>query len=307
MPRTFAEELALYGPDSAGRLRLSRAQAQAYCSRLARTHYENFSVATLLLPRRLLRHFHNVYAYCRWADDLADETGGGPRALDLLRWWRQELLRCYQGRATHPVMVALRDTITTFNIPQQPFLDLLHAFEQDQLIKHYPTFELLRGYCRYSANPVGHLVLYLCDQFTPDRAVLSDHVCTALQLANFWQDVGRDLDIGRVYLPEEDMKRFGYRREDLLARRFTAEFAGLMRFEVERTRELFYRGFPLVERMPAELRADIELFIRGGLGILGKIEALGYDVWRRRPVLTKFEKATLLGSALWRRLRAAIL
>lgn len=307
MERSFAEDLARYGPQALPALRLSRAQAQAYCSHLTRTHYENFSVATLLLPRRLLRHFHSVYAYCRWADDLADETGGGPHALELLRWWKQELLRCYEGQASHPVMIALRATIARFNIPKQPFLDLLFAFEQDQLVKRYPTFQQLQGYCRNSANPVGHLVLYLCEVFTPERAALSDHVCTALQLANFWQDVSRDLDIGRVYLPEEDMKRFGYSREDLLARKFTPAFADLMRFEVDRTRDLFYRGYPLVDRMPAEMQSDIELFIRGGLGILRKIEAQGCDVWRRRPALSKFEKATLLGGALWRRLRAAIL
>ena len=307
MERSFAEELARYGPDAAETLRLSPSQAQAYCSRLTRTHYENFSVATLLLPRRLLRHFHSVYAYCRWADDLADETGGGPRALALLRWWRQELLRSYEGEARHPVMIALRSTAVKFKIPPKPFLDLLFAFEQDQLVKRYPTYAKLLDYCRYSANPVGHLVLYLCEAFTPERAQLSDHVCTALQLANFWQDVSRDLDIGRVYLPDEDMKRFGYLREDLLARKFTPAFAELMRFEVDRTRDLFYRGFPLVERMPDDMRSDIELFIRGGLGILKKIEAQGYDVWRRRPVLTKLEKAALLGGALWRRLRSSIL
>ncbi len=307
MEYTFAEDLARYGPETLSSLRLSPAQAHAYCSRLTRTHYENFSVATLLLPRRLLRHFHGVYAYCRWADDLADETGGGPRALELLRWWKQELLRCYDGQARHPVMIALRSTIERFKIPPQPFLDLLFAFEQDQLVKRYPAYEQLLNYCRYSANPVGHLVLYLCEAFTPERAALSDHVCTALQLANFWQDVNRDLDIGRVYLPEEDMKRFGYPREDLRARKFTPAFADLMRFEVDRTRDLFYRGYPLVERMPPDIQSDIELFIRGGLGILKKIEEQGYDVWRRRPALTKIEKATLLGGALWRRLRSAIL
>src|SRR5438132_1073986 len=200
MHRSFAEDLARYGPDAAPTLRLSPSQAQAYCTRLTRTHYENFSVATLLLPRRLLRHFHSVYAYCRWADDLADETGGGPRALALLRWWRQELLRCYEGEPSHPVMIALRSTIAKFKIPPKPFLDLLFAFEQDQLVKRYLTYEKLLDYCRGSANPVGHLVLYLCEVFTPERAQLSDCVCTALQLANFWQDVNRDLDIGRVYL-----------------------------------------------------------------------------------------------------------
>lgn len=305
MDKAFTRDLARFGPGGEQRpLRL--AAAQAYCSTLARRHYENFAVATFLLPRRLVRHFHNVYAYCRWSDDLADETGGGPHALELLRWWREELKRCYDGRPRHPVMVALRPTIDQFRIPVRPFLDLVFAFEQDQLVKRYPTFEQLLGYCRHSANPVGRLVLYLCEAFSEERAALSDHVCTALQLANFWQDVARDAKIGRVYLPEEDQRRFGYGRDDLKARRFTPAFAALLRFEVERTRDLFYRGFPLVERMPPALRPDIDLFIRGGLGILRKIERAGYNVWARRPVLAKWEKAALLAGAIWRRLRAAV-
>src|SRR5262245_5403791 len=205
MQKEFARDLARFGPTTRTRT-VSLSEAQSYCARLARTHYENFAVATFLLPRRLQRPFHSVYAYCRWADDLADETGGGPRALELLRWWRHELLRCYDGIARHPVMVALRPTIEKFRIPPQPFLDLLFAFEQDQLVKRYATYDQLLNYCRYSANPVGRLVLYLCGAYDEERAVLSDHVCTGLQLANFWQDVARDLGIGRVYLPEEDRK-----------------------------------------------------------------------------------------------------
>ncbi|HZT83245.1 MAG TPA: squalene synthase HpnC [Gemmataceae bacterium] len=276
--------------------------AGRYCARLARTHYENFTVASLLLPRHLLRHFHAVYAYCRWADDLADETGGGSQALGLLRWWRDELLALYDGKAWHPVMIALRETVREFDIPPRPFLDLLFAFEQDQLVKRYATYEQLLGYCRCSANPVGHLVLYLCRAYDAEKAALSDHVCTALQLANFWQDVARDFAIGRVYLPAEDRQRFGYGEADLEARRFTPAFAELMRFEVDRTRDLFYRGFPLLDRVPEEHRADIELFLRGGLGILRKIEGVGYNVWARRPALAKWEKAAMLGGVLWRRL-----
>src|SRR5581483_8631252 len=219
MSEAFARELSRYGPGrpfDAGRV----ADARSYCSRLARTHYENFTVASVLLPRKLLRHFHNVYAYCRWADDLADESGGGRKALDLLRWWRQELLRCYDGRPRHPVMVALSGTIRRFNIPPQPFLDLLFAFEQDQLVKRYQTFQQLLGYCRYSANPVGHLVLYLCGAYDKVNAALSNYICTGLQLANFWQDVARDLAIGRVYLPEADRVAAGYTEADLQARRY---------------------------------------------------------------------------------------
>jgi squalene synthase HpnC len=252
-----------------------------------------------------LPHFHNVYAYCRWADDLADEAGGGKRALELLRWWREELLRCYDGRPRHPVMVALSRTIRQFCIPREPFLDLLFAFEQDQLVKHYQTYEQLLGYCRYSANPVGHLVLYLCDSFDKLNASLSDHICTALQLANFWQDVARDHAIGRVYLPTDDCRHFGYSMAELHVRRFTPAFAALLRFEVERTRDLFYRGMPLLDRVQPELRVDLELFIRGGLAILRKIERIGYNVLRQRPVLHSWEKAALLTGAVWRRLETA--
>jgi squalene synthase HpnC len=301
MTHGFATELARYGPDRPP-LPVDPATARVYCGRLARGHYENFTVASALLPRRLLRHFHAVYAFCRWADDLADEAGGGANALALLRWWRDELHACYDGRPSHPVLVALQETVRTFDIPPEPFHHLLFAFEQDQLVKHYRTYEQLLDYCKCSANPVGRLVLYLFGSFDADRAALSDYVCTALQLANFWQDVARDHDIGRVYLPEEDRDRFGYADEDLAARRHTPEFAELLRFEVDRTRDVFYRGFPLVERVPAEARADVELFIRGGLAILRKIEAQGYDVWRRRPSLAKWEKGALLAGAVWRRL-----
>jgi squalene synthase HpnC len=301
----FIRELARFGPGSSY-APVSLSQARSYCNRLARTHYENFTVASFLLPRGLLRHFHAVYAYCRWADDLADEAGGGINALNLLRWWRDELLRCYAGKPHHPVMIALSETIARFRIPPQPFLNLLFAFEQDQLIKRYQTFEQLLGYCRYSANPVGHLVLYLCEAYNAESARLADFICTALQLANFWQDVARDFHLGRVYLPQEDRKRFGYNDLDLKAQRYTPAFANLMRYEVDRTFNLFYRGWPLLERVPAAMRADIELFIQGGLAILRKIERRQYNVWKARPVLAKWEKAALLTRALWCRLRAAL-
>ncbi|MHB1423499.1 MAG: squalene synthase HpnC [Gemmataceae bacterium] len=306
MSDAFTAELARFGPQRTY-APPSPTEAQVYCSRLARAHYENFTVASALLPRRLIRHFHAVYAYCRWADDLADESGGGAHALSLLRWWREELLDCYNGRPHHPVFVALQDTIRRFDIPPQPFLDLLAAFEQDQVVKRYDTFEQLLGYCRCSANPVGRLVLHLCESFDAERAELSDHICTALQLANFWQDVERDFAIGRVYLPREDRARFVYGDDDLSARRFTPAFAELMHFEVERTRELFVRGLPLAELMPSALRTDIELFVQGGLAVLRKIEQQGYNVWARRPALAKWEKGRLLAGALWRRLRRKLI
>jgi squalene synthase HpnC len=259
-----------------------------------------------MLPRRLVPHFQAVYAYCRWADDLGDETGGGALALRLLRWWREELLRCYDGAPRHPVMIALRQTIRTFRIPPQPFLDLLFAFEQDQLIKNYQTYEQLLGYCRNSANPVGRLVLYLCECHDATRAALSDCVCTGLQLANFWQDVVRDLEKGRIYLPEQDRRRFHVSEEDLHARRFTPGFAELLALEVRRARDLFERGAALVPLMPRGVRPDIELFIRGGRAILRKIERVHYNVLRARPKLSKWDKASLLLGVMWRHLQTTV-
>ena len=281
MPDDFNKELARWEPQARHGL-VSRAQAQAYCAKLARKHYENFSVATLLLPRRLLPHFHAIYGYCRWADDLGDETGGGQHALDLLRWWREELLRMYDGSPRHPVMVALGPTIQRFSIPPTPFLELLQAFEQDQVVKRYDTYEQLVGYCRFSANPVGHLVLYLCECYNERTARLSDAICTGLQLANFWQDVSRDLDIGRVYLPAEDRRRIGYADADLEARRFTPAFAELMPSR-SNVRHLFVDGLPLVAMMPKDDAIATSSCSRGGLGILSKIEEARYNVWRRGP------------------------
>jgi squalene synthase HpnC len=305
MHNGFLQDLRRFGPRQ-DYPRPTLLEARSYCSRLARSHYENFTVASLLLPRRLLPHFHAVYAYCRWADDLGDEAGGGRQALELLRWWRSELLRCYNGRPRHPVLVALQETIRSFHIPPEPFLDLLLAFEQDQLVKRYRTWEQLLNYCRCSANPVGRLVLYLFRAHNAQTVPLSDSICTALQLANFWQDVARDLDIDRVYIPEEDRWRFGYREDDLSRRLFTPAFAELMRFEVDRTRALFFDGMALVRAVPAEFAVDVELFAQGGLAILRKIERQGYNVWQRRPVLAKWEKAALLTRACLRRLRAAL-
>ena len=310
MTKTFAHHLALWGPGES-RPTPTLTQARAYCKQLATSHYENFTVASLLLPRRLLPHFHAIYAYCRWADDLGDETGGGQHALDLLAWWRRQLLNCYSPSSPevgnnesslHPVMVALKATIQTYQIPPEPFLDLLRAFEQDQRLPRYETYPQLLDYCRYSANPVGRLVLYVCDCFDESRAILADQVCTGLQLANFWQDVARDYAMGRVYLPAEDRRLFGYTDEDLASRRCTPAFVNLMRHEIQAARALFDAGMALVPRIPREMRIDIDLFIQGGRAILDKIEQIGFNVWQTRPALSKFEKGKLMAGAIFRQL-----
>jgi squalene synthase HpnC len=273
-------------------------EARAYCERLARTHYENFSVATWFLPARLRQHFYNVYAYCRISDDLGDEVGNPQQSLDLLDQWEAELNACYHGAPRHPVFVALAETVRQFSIPQHEFSDLLIAFRRDQTVTRFETFSDVLGYCRYSANPVGHLVLYLCGYSDPERQQLSDATCTALQLANFWQDVTVDYEKGRIYLPLEDMRRFGVTADDIAARQATPEFLAMMRFEVERARQWFDQGLPLVAKVNRELAIDLLLFTRGGQEILNAIERQSFDVLERRPVISKPRK-------LWLVLRAA--
>jgi len=280
----------------------TEAEAQQYCRRLARTHYENFSVATWFLPERLRQHFFNVYAYCRISDDLGDEAGDPKVALRLLDQWGAELDACYAGHPRHPVFVALADTARRFEIPKQTFVDLLTAFRQDQTISRYPTFGDLLGYCRYSANPVGHLVLYVCGYRDPERQALSDFTCTALQLANFWQDVSSDYARGRIYLPAEDMRLCRVSEDDIAAQRNTSAFCDLMRFEVERAQDWFRKGLPLLEKVDRELAIDLELFSRGGQEILRAIETQGYNVLGRRPAIPKSRKLALVMRAAWGRL-----
>src|SRR5437870_3952984 len=275
----------------------SQSVAQEYCRHLARTHYENFSVATWFLPERLRQHFYNVYAYCRISDDLGDEISNPAASLQLLDEWEAELNACYAGEPRHPVFVALAETVRKFDIPMQPFADLLKAFRQDQTITRYPTFNDLLGYCRNSANPVGHLVLYLCGYRDAERQKLSDYTCTALQLANFWQDVSVDYEKGRIYLPLESLRRFGVTEEDLTANRNTHAFCEMMRYEVARAREWFERGLPLVSKVEKELAIDLDLFTRGGQEILNAIEKQGYAVLGRRPSISKSRKLVLVARA----------
>ena len=277
-------------------------EARAYCQRLARSHYENFSVATWFLPRRLRPHFHSIYAYCRISDDLGDEVGNPQHALQLLDIWEGELDACYAGQPRHPVFVALAETVRACEIPRQTFADLLTAFRQDQRVTRYETFQEVLGYCRHSANPVGHLVLYTCGYRDAERQQLSDYTCTALQLANFWQDVAVDYGKGRIYLPLEDVRRFGATEADIAARRATPQFLELMRFEVQRAREWFHQGLPLVQKVDRELAIDLELFSRGGLAILDAIARQGFDVLARRPVISKPRKLALVGRAALRKL-----
>lgn len=276
------------------------AEAEEYCRQLARSHYENFSVATWFLPSHLKQHFFNVYAYCRISDDLGDEVGDPAASLRLLDEWESELNECYEGRPRHPVFVALAGTVRKFEIPKQEFADLLTAFRQDQTTSRYPTFSDLLGYCRNSANPVGHLVLYLCSYRDVERQQLSDYTCTALQLANFWQDVSVDFAKGRIYLPLEDLRRFGVSEVEIQDSKNTAAFREMMRFEVTRAREWFAQGLPLVQKVNGKLAIDIELFSRGGMEILNAIERQDCAVLDRRPVISKARKLALVVQAALR-------
>ncbi len=270
--------------------------ARDYCRQLAESHYENFHVASWFLPKQLRPHFHAVYAYCRISDDLGDEVGDTAVALAMLDLWEQELNACYNGTSRHPVFVALGETIRQCKIPKEPFADLLTAFRQDQTVTRYATMKDVLDYCRYSANPVGRLVLYVSGQADEALFGFSDATCTALQLANFWQDVRQDFARGRVYLPQADMARFNVNDQTLADGIATPAFRSLMRHEVGYARELFEAGLPLIGLVSRDLALDLDLFSRGGLEILRAIERQDYDVLSSRPAISKSTKGKL---ALW--------
>ncbi len=273
-------------------------EAEEYTRWLATHHYENFRVVSWLLPSRLHQHFYNVYAYCRWADDLGDEVADSKRATEFLNEWDEEVQRAYQGKATHPVLIAVGATARALNIPIEPFRDLLIAFRQDQTVHRYPTWDDVIGYCKYSANPVGRLVLYLMGYGDDERQALSDATCTALQLANFWQDVGRDLEKGRIYIPLDIAASHGVSESDITGRKFSEHYVGLMKDLIARTRKLFAEGAPLAASVAREFRVDVELFTRGGGAVLDAIEAMGYDTLNARPALDRRVQARLLGRAM---------
>ncbi|MDA0677298.1 MAG: squalene synthase HpnC [Chloroflexi bacterium] len=273
-------------------------EAFAHCETLARSHYENFSVGTRLIPGKLRKHFYSVYAFCRGVDDLGDEATGD--RLAMLDEWERQLNQCYEGTPEHPFFVALQQTIREFDIPREPFLKLVEANRRDQRIRKHPSYKELLDSCDHSANPVGHLVLYIFGHREPALHRLSDSTCTALQLANFWQDVQRDYEMGRVYLPADDMAKFGVTEDIIANREATREFKALMRFEIDRTRQLFVQGYELVGHVNGIAKVDLALFTGGGLTILRSIEKLDYDVLTKRPEVSKLTKFRLLVSAYTR-------
>ena len=270
-------------------------EAYRQCMALLRAHYENFSIASWFLPKTLVPHMAAIYAFARTTDDLGDEATGD--RLAKLDAWKQEFRQCYGGQPHHPYLVALQQTIAAFVIPPEPFLKLIHANRMDQMQKRYATYDDLLTYCGHSANPVGHLVLYVFGYRDAERQHLSDATCTGLQLVNFWQDVRRDYRMGRIYIPQEDMARFGCSEETVAQRKATPEFRRLIAFEVERTRALLTEGLPLLKTVRGNLRLDLALFSRGGFAVLGAIEAQQYDVLSKRPTVGKAKKVGLLLSA----------
>lgn len=304
MPSAILEQLDTLGPQQCEAM--SYDQAAAYTRELVRSHYENFTVVSWFLPRRLRDDFAHVYAFCRWADDLGDETGDPRRSLDLLAWWRRELDACYAGRPRHPVFVALARTIERHDIPRKPFEDLIAAFEQDQTVTRYDTWEQVLDYCTRSADPVGRLVLYLCDLPDEHRHRLSDHTCTALQLANFWQDVRRDiLERDRVYLPRDVAELHGLDIDAMVAAvRGDGDVAALrpaycaaVHDLVDRTWPMFAEGRRLWPLVPPDVRVDVKLFTLGGEAILRMIQRQGYDTLASRPSLSKAAKIALMSQA----------
>lgn len=276
------------------------AASYEFCARLAKSHYENFTIASWLMPREMRPHMYAIYAYARMADDFADEH----HDLAMLDQWERELDAAYAGTARHPVFIALAETVRRFDIPRAPFKDLLTAFRSDVDFKGFETLEDLLDYSRYSANPVGQLVLYLFGYRDADLQRLSDLVCTGLQLANFWQDVAVDLGMGRIYIPRRDLERFGVTAGDLAAHKSSREFVELMRHEVGVARAMLIEGGELHRHVDTRLRRDILMFAGGGLAILRAIERIGFDVLHERPALTKLDYLKLGWNALRGRLEA---
>jgi squalene synthase HpnC len=274
------------------------ASAYEHCAHIAKTHYENFTVGSWFLPRSVRPYLFAVYAFCRHTDDQGDEAQGD--RLSLLDAWEKELDRAYTGAPTHPIMVALQDTIRRFDIPDEPFRKLIEANRMDQRQCQFPTYADLLFYCEHSANPVGRMVLYVLGYRDQERQALSDVTCTALQLANFWQDVRRDGEMGRIYIPVKDMERFGYSEGDLADGIVDDRFRALMRFEVDRAEDLFIQGLPLAKTLKGRARLDIALFSEGGMSVLKAIRRQDYDVLSHRPAVSSTRKLWLMLSTVAR-------
>jgi squalene synthase HpnC len=266
-----------------------------YCETIARSHYENFPVASRFIPKEIRRYVWTIYAFARIADDYADEPGFTlAERIDNLNQWEQYLDECYNGNPTHRVFAALAETVERFQIPCELFQNLLAAFRADVTVRRYETFEDVLTYCRNSANPIGRILLLLLNYRSEVMMQLSDSICTALQLTNFLQDVSVDLQKDRIYLPLEDMEEFDYREEDLINQNMNDHFCSLIAFQVQRTAELFVKGKPLLTLVGKDLSRELKLTWIGGTKILQKIHDQNYDVLTKRPTLSRLDKLGLL-------------
>ena len=299
-------DLARFGPNCLG-YEMSVPESERYCKNLALNHYENFSVASFLLPKSIRQDFYNIYAYCRWSDDLADETSSQPNgsstsqtwnSVDLLQWWRNELRQCFAGNSKHPVFVALRSTLLRHPLPIEPFEKLLDAFCQDQHVIRYQNDEEVLAYCSGSANPVGRILLGLAKTTQADAIRQSDLVCTGLQLANFCQDIQKDALRNRIYLPQSRWTPYSISQQDILQGTKSAPLQNALRDWVYYARDHLVQGLPLVQQVPRWLARDVQLFVRGGLAILENIERAGFDVWNHPIEVTKAQKLMLLGKSI---------
>ena len=281
---------------------MNLSDAQEFCRHYTRQHYENFTVASFLLPRQIRQAFYPIYSYCRWADDLADESPDNQTALAALDDWNSQLDDCYQGKTEHPIFIALKPIIDEYSIPKSLFADLISAFRLDQTQKEYDSREDLLEYCKLSANPVGRIVLHLVQTTDEESLALSDKICTGLQLANHWQDVARDKrrktssgqSDSRRYVPLRDMFSCGYTLEEFQNEVYNPAFVETMSQLCDWADSFFIAGQPLVSRVPLEFQTDLKLFIMGGQKIVEAIRRVEYNVWSIRPTISRWSKFNLL-------------
>ncbi len=272
-----------------------------YCEEIARSHYENFPVASFFIPKEKRKYIFSIYAFARAADDFADEPGIRSKEdrLNLLDEWNQKLTDCYNGKTYDPIFIALNKTINDNKIPIEPLENLLKAFKQDVVKSRYENFGEVLDYCSNSANPIGRLMLMIFGEQDENMFRLSDNICTALQLTNFWQDVSIDLEKDRIYIPLEDMKHFGYSEEELKKRIQTANFKKLLKYKIEETQKLFDKGKELIALTKKQdklkkLSKQLILTWYGGTEILNKIIKNDYDVFNKSPKLKYFDKLKLV-------------
>jgi hydroxysqualene synthase len=267
----------------------------SYCESLARSHYENFPVASRFVSKEIRKYVWTIYAFARIADDYADEPGFTlAERMDNLNQWEQGLDECYNGNPTHRVFAALAETVERFQIPRELFQNLLTAFREDVTVKRYETHEDVLAYCRNSANPIGRMLLLLLNYRSESMLQYSDSICTALQLTNFWQDISVDIRKNRIYLPLEELEEFNYTEQDLFHQTLNENFRSLMAFQVRRTADLFVEGKPLLTMVGKDLAMELRLTWNGGTKILQKIHRQNYDVLTKRPALSIVDKVSIL-------------